>query len=65
MIQLEQGINQGTSGGPLIDIETNEVIGIVSFEIAEKDGNGTGGAVKAFHVFDHPQSSITRNRIPD
>lgn len=66
IIEIEDGISKGTSGAPVIDSKSNKVIGIVSFitlpELNESDKYKAGGAVKAYHIYDHPESPITRNR---
>jgi len=68
IIELEEGVSYGTSGAPVIDSKSNKVIGIVSFitlpEFKESDKYKAGGAVKAYHIYNHPESPITRNRNP-
>lgn len=59
LIELESGISQGTSGGPVIDKASGKVIGIVvkrsnvNHEIISYEA---GFAEKAYQVFYHPEA---------
>lgn len=57
--ELEDGVSQGTSGAPVIDQTTKEVIGIVVWELNETMSEvnyDAGYAEKAYQIFQHPEA---------
>ena len=50
LIQTDAAINAGNSGGPLINIERNEVIGVITFALKDATVEGLNFAVSAEQI---------------